>query len=82
MALDLGMNRSDFATQHRRNDPILEESWRRTWWEVYITDAHIAGSTHTYPFRTTGIQMDVRLPCEEEEYESGVGGLLLVCCHG
>ncbi|RLL98732.1 hypothetical protein CFD26_106194 [Aspergillus turcosus] len=71
MALGLGMNRSDFATQNGRNDPILEESWRRTWWQVYITDAHIAGSTHTYPFRTTGIQMDVRLPCEEAEYESG-----------
>ncbi|KAF7163905.1 hypothetical protein CNMCM6106_000677 [Aspergillus hiratsukae] len=71
MALDLGMNRSDFAVQHGRNDPILEESWRRTWWQVYITDAHIAGSTHTYPFRTTGIHMDVHLPCEEEDYESG-----------
>ncbi|GFF43763.1 uncharacterized transcriptional regulatory protein C530.05 [Aspergillus udagawae] len=71
MALDLGMNRCDFPMQHGRNDPILEESWRRTWWQIYITDAHIAGSTHTYPFRTTGIPMDVHLPCEEEEYECG-----------
>ncbi|KAH1563921.1 hypothetical protein KXW50_004334 [Aspergillus fumigatus] len=71
MALGLGMNRSNFATEHGRNDPILEESWRRTWWQIYITDAHIAGSTHSYPFRTDGILMDVHLPCEEEEYESG-----------
>ncbi|GFF45245.1 hypothetical protein IFM62136_00204 [Aspergillus lentulus] len=71
MALGLGMNWSDFATEHGRNDPILEESWRRTWWQIYITDAHIAGSTHSYPFRTNGIHMDVHLPCEEDEYESG-----------
>jgi hypothetical protein len=73
MALGLGMNRNDFATEHGRNDPILEESWRRTWWQIYITDAHIAGSTHRYPFQTNGIHMDVHLPSEEEEYESGVG---------
>ncbi|EAW14986.1 putative C6 transcription factor [Aspergillus clavatus NRRL 1] len=71
LALDLGMNRSDYAVQNGRHDPSLEESWRRTWWQIYITDAHIAGSTHTYPFRTTGIHMTVSLPCEEEEYESG-----------
>lgn len=82
MALGLGMNRSNFATEHGRNDPILEESWRRAWWQIYITDAHIAGSTHSYPFRTDGILMDVHLPCEEEEYESGVGGLPsgMLCC--
>ncbi|GCB18988.1 hypothetical protein AAWM_01873 [Aspergillus awamori] len=72
MALDIQMNKKDYATNFGQNDPMLEESWRRTWWLVYITDAHVAGSTHVYPFRTSNIDMSVDLPCEEEDYEAGV----------
>ncbi|KAK9319415.1 hypothetical protein V1517DRAFT_332637 [Lipomyces orientalis] len=71
MALSIGMNRSVFAVEHGRQDPVLEESWRRTWWQIYITDAHIAGSTRAYPFRTSRVEMDVQLPCEEKSYETG-----------
>ncbi|GKZ29749.1 hypothetical protein AbraIFM66950_006376 [Aspergillus brasiliensis] len=74
LALDLQMNRKEYATHFGQNDPMLEESWRRTWWLVYITDAHVAGSTHVYPFRTSNIDMSVDLPCEEEDYEAGVIG--------
>lgn len=72
MALSIKMNRNHFATNNGRRDPVLEESWRRTWWQIYITDAHSAGSTHTFPFRTSHIEMNVLLPCEEEMYEVGV----------
>lgn len=72
MALELGMNQESFSTQYGQNDPVLEESWRRTWWMVYIADAHIAGSTHTYPLRTVHIPVTVGMPCEEHKYESGV----------
>ncbi|KAK9236431.1 hypothetical protein V1525DRAFT_217702 [Lipomyces kononenkoae] len=72
MALSIGMNRSTFAVEQGRQDPVIEESWRRTWWQIYITDAHIAGSTHTYPFRTSRVEMDVHLPCEEKCYEAGI----------
>ncbi|KAL2819561.1 hypothetical protein BDW59DRAFT_151348 [Aspergillus cavernicola] len=71
MALDLGMNRQEFAYTNGRNDPLLEECWRRTWWQIYITDAHIAGSTHTFPFRTSKVEMTTDLPCDETGYESG-----------
>ncbi|KAE8381638.1 hypothetical protein BDV26DRAFT_278635 [Aspergillus bertholletiae] len=70
-AVEIGLNQSTFATEYGQNDPVLEESWRRSWWQIYTTDAHIAGSTHTFPFKTSGIEMDVGLPCEEWEYESG-----------
>ncbi|KAK2754221.1 hypothetical protein FQN54_007100 [Arachnomyces sp. PD_36] len=66
-----GMNLKGYATCYGEGDPVLEESWRRTWWQVYITDAHIAGSTHTYPFKTSNIEMSARLPCEEDLYELG-----------
>lgn len=72
MAVEIGMNRKEFATRHGDNNPVLEESWRRTWWLFYITDAHIAGSTHVFPFRTSSIDKTVNLPCEEHEYEVGV----------
>jgi hypothetical protein len=77
LATSLGMHLQGYAVQHGEGDPILEESWRRTWWQVYITDAHIAGSTHTFPFRTSSIKMTADLPCEEQCYESGVSRSLL-----
>lgn len=72
IAVDLGMHRQKFAVRNGNQDRVLEESWRRTWWQIYITDAHIAGSTHTFPFRTARIDINVDLPCEEEQYEAAV----------
>lgn len=72
MALELGMNQKSFSAQYGQKDPVLEESWRRTWWMIYIADAHIAGTTHTYPLRTIHIPVTVDMPCEEYNYESGV----------
>jgi hypothetical protein len=72
MAVSIGMNKKEFSQTYGNGDPVLEESLRRTWWVIYITDAHIAGSTHIYPFRTSGIEITTDLPCEEHEYENGV----------
>lgn len=72
MAVNLGMNLRSFAADYGCGDPVLEESWRRTWWVIYITDAHLAGSTHTYPFKTIHVRMNVDLPCEEDSYALGV----------
>ncbi|ORY10670.1 hypothetical protein BCR34DRAFT_485278 [Clohesyomyces aquaticus] len=70
-ALGLGMHRTEWAVEHGEGDPVLEECWRRTWWMIYVTDAHISGSTHTYPTKTGATQPDTRLPCEDHQYESG-----------
>lgn len=70
-ALDLGMHTAKFAIENGQGDPVLEESWRRTWWSTYITDAHIAGSTHTFPTQTGRIHISTELPCEEHLYASG-----------
>ncbi|KAF2877233.1 hypothetical protein BDV95DRAFT_480991 [Massariosphaeria phaeospora] len=66
-----GMQKADYAAQHGSGDPVLEESWRRTWWTIYITDAHIAGSTHSFPTQTAQVKITTKLPCEEHLYESG-----------
>lgn len=78
MALARGMNRSEFATEHGRQDPILEESLRRTWWQIYIIDAIFAGSTRTYPHHISSIEVGVQLPCDEQNYESGVSYFLCI----
>lgn len=71
-ALELRMQLAPFATEQGHDNPMLQESWRRTWWQLYVTDAHIAGSTHTFPTRVSGIEVTTLLPCEDECYESGV----------
>ncbi|KAL2827470.1 hypothetical protein BJY01DRAFT_255689 [Aspergillus pseudoustus] len=70
-AVKIGMNQAGFDTAHGEGDPVLEESWRRTWWTIYIIATHISGSTHTFPSKVDGIAVSVKLPCEEEFYEAG-----------
>lgn len=41
LALELRMNSRTFATTER--DPVMAESWRRTYWFLYATDAIFAG---------------------------------------
>jgi hypothetical protein len=76
MGLALGMNRKEFTKIYGSGDSLLEESWRRTWWVLYINDAHMSWSTHRFPFRTSGIEKTMDLPCEEDEYEKDVRTLL------
>jgi hypothetical protein len=72
LALELDMHRKDFATDNGEGAPILEESWRRTWWELYTLDGILAGVCPAHDFDLYNIESDVPLPCEESEYNSGV----------
>ncbi|CAI6336136.1 unnamed protein product [Periconia digitata] len=67
----LGMHRKEFASQYGYGDSVLEESWRRTWWQIHVTDVHISGSTHTYEGLSTKFPITTELPCEELNYERG-----------
>jgi hypothetical protein len=72
MAKRLGMYRREFAVEHSDGDPVLAECWRRTWWKVWIVDAYYAGTLGTLNFAVQDIEATTELPCEEDEYESGV----------
>ena len=48
MALELRMNSRNFANMER--DPVLAESWRRTYWGLYVTDAMFAGTRRAPSF--------------------------------
>ncbi|THV45431.1 hypothetical protein BGAL_0490g00060 [Botrytis galanthina] len=69
MALELGMNRRDFAEMER--DPVLAESWRRTFWGLYVLDGVFSGIARASSFILSAIETQVDLPCEDYEYESG-----------
>lgn len=65
LALKLGMHRSCFATTHGQGSPVLEEMWRRTYWELFVVEsllsAQVEGTATLYE-----IKSDVPLPCDEE----------------
>lgn len=72
LAIQVGMHKANFASIHGQADPVLEESWRRTWWSCHVTDASVSGSTHSFPTQTSVVQVTTELPCEEQQYETGV----------
>lgn len=65
LAVKLGMHRSCFATTHGQGSVVLEEMWRRTYWELFVVEsllsAQIEGTATLYE-----INSDVPLPCDEE----------------
>ena len=71
IALAIGMNSRDFASKNGRGSPVLEESWRRTYWELYVVEALIAAVQQRSLFRLHSVITDVDLPCEEAQYHSG-----------
>lgn len=71
LAIELGMFRREYATEHGDGDPVLEECWRRTWWMLYIVELFYAGTLGTKAFKAVNVEATVDLPCEELEYESG-----------
>jgi hypothetical protein len=40
-AISVGMQRSEFAAKHGQGDPVLEESWRRTWCTYHLCRHYI-----------------------------------------
>ena len=81
ISIQIGMNRQSFATANGQRSPIVEESWRRTWWELYVVDALMSGVHQTDIFTLYDVPSDVALPCEELQYLTGVSRPIeaLVC---
>ncbi|KAA8575019.1 hypothetical protein EYC84_004240 [Monilinia fructicola] len=69
MALEIGMNHRAFAGMER--DPVLAESWRRTYWGLYVLDGVFSGIACASSFILSAVEAHVDLPCENHEYESG-----------
>lgn len=72
LAVDLGMFKCEFAAAYGEGDAVLEESWRRTWWQIYLVDASYFHIQRDSSFPSRDIPATADLPCEESEYELGV----------
>lgn len=72
LAIEIGLHTRPFAVLHGQGIPVLEESWRRTWWELFILDGMFAGIHRVTDFTLFDLPADVALPCEEWQYTSGV----------
>ncbi|KAK1999920.1 hypothetical protein LX36DRAFT_654964 [Colletotrichum falcatum] len=70
-ALEIGLHTREYATQYGRGIPVLEESWRRTWWDLFIVDGMVAGVHRQTNFLLFDVPADAGLPCEEQQYLSG-----------
>ncbi|KAL4880525.1 hypothetical protein BJY04DRAFT_207971 [Aspergillus karnatakaensis] len=68
LALEIGMNTSNFASEHSYSHIVLKESWRRTYWELYVVDGLLSAFQEHSQFRLHRQQADVRLPCSEKMY--------------
>ncbi|KAE8382767.1 hypothetical protein BDV26DRAFT_277904 [Aspergillus bertholletiae] len=69
-ALELGMNRASFSSLNSEGSSVLAESWRRTFWELYVVDGLLAAMRDQSSYRLFSHKADVRLPCVEEMYNS------------
>lgn len=72
IALALGMNERAFAQAYSGGDPVLAESWRRTYYMLCLVDQHFAVVTNTPFYPLLSVPNNVDLPCDDEYYESGV----------
>ncbi|KAL4820613.1 hypothetical protein BDW67DRAFT_172776 [Aspergillus spinulosporus] len=69
LALETGMNRRRFASEHSYGHSVLEESWRRTYWELYVVDGLLAAMREQSSFRLYHQPVNVQLPCDEKMYK-------------
>ncbi|KAM4055234.1 fungal zn(2)-Cys(6) binuclear cluster domain-containing protein [Hirsutella rhossiliensis] len=70
LALEIDLNTRPFATLQGQGIPVLEESWRRTWWDLFVVDGMVAGVHRVTNFLLFDVPADVALPCEEHQYIS------------
>ena len=70
IALGIGLDRRNFAIDQGRGIPSIEESWRRTWWELYVLDVMFAALNQASDIQLKDCSMEVLLPCTEETYQT------------
>lgn len=74
IAIELRMNQKEFARAYGEANPVLEESWRRTYYMLNVIDQHFAIISNSPIYALLNIPNLVDLPCDDVFYETGVGG--------
>ncbi|KAF7536689.1 hypothetical protein G7Z17_g13005 [Cylindrodendrum hubeiense] len=68
MALELGLQNKSFADAE--DDPVLAESYRRTYWALYLHGSLRTVREHLGHFQLYCTTATTELPCEEWEYQA------------
>ena len=69
LALRLGMNHKAYGSFNNRGNEIIEESWRRTWWNLYAVDGLVSAIDNLgWVSILRDVASDVPLPCECSDY--------------
>jgi nicotinate-nucleotide pyrophosphorylase (carboxylating) len=76
IAVKIRMNSKAFAYEKGEGNPVLEESWRRTYFFLHMTDQHLSISMANGFFEMLHVENDVDLPCDDEAYETGVSAVV------
>lgn len=71
LALELGLNDPAFARAQSNGSPVVEESLRRTWWELHTVDVYLALIHRSRSFETRHTASLPLLPCSQTLYEEG-----------
>jgi hypothetical protein len=73
-AVAMGMHQREFANSCSPEDPVFAESWRRTWYEIYLCDASMTATSRSSTFVCSlrSLSSTVDLPCEETDFNEGV----------
>jgi hypothetical protein len=68
IATGIGMNLIGFAAINSNGDAVREESLRRTWWELFITDGYFAALHRSDTLVTSDVDLAAFLPCDDSYY--------------
>lgn len=75
LAVSMGLNKPSFAASVSSGHPYQEESFRRTWWEVFVVDGYMAALRRTPTFFANTVAEHPFLPCEDAVFAQGVVNL-------
>lgn len=70
IALGLGLQNKSFASAEE--DPVLAESYRRTYWALYFHGSVRTVREHLGYFQLFSTSVTTELPCDEWDYQTGV----------
>ncbi|EKV12481.1 hypothetical protein PDIG_44050 [Penicillium digitatum PHI26] len=71
LALEMGMHKKRSPIVHGTRSALEEESMRRTWWELYVTDGLMAALQRKPSFHCHTAESNVLPPCDESSYLEG-----------
>jgi hypothetical protein len=79
LAIDIGMNMPAFASTFSYGSGVFEESWRRTYWELYVVSGLMTAMGGHNPRRLHDLTLEyLSLPCEESAYTTAEVGLSML----